>query len=75
MTHAINVCLIDFPCRGEEIVIPNEDNSYTIIINSRLSQEKQLLAYQHAMKHIENDDFEKADVQEIEAKSHGLRSI
>lgn len=71
MTPAVNVCLVNFPCRGEEMVIPNEDNSYTVIINSRLSQEKQMEAYIHAMKHITGNDFEKYDVQEIESRAHG----
>ena len=70
MTPTVNVCLVNFPCRGEEMVVPNEDNSYTVIINSRLSREKQLAAYMHAMKHISGNDFEKFDVQQIEAEAH-----
>lgn len=54
------------------MVVPNEDGSYTILINARLSQEGQLRAYQHAMKHIQNEDFEKSDVQSIEFKAHNL---
>lgn len=72
MTPTVNVCLVNFPCRGEEMVVPNEDNSYTVIINSRLSREKQLAAYVHAMKHITENDFEKFDVQEIESDTHGI---
>lgn len=70
MTPAVNVCLVDFPCRGEEMVVPNEDNSYTVIINSRLSKEKQMEAYMHAMRHITGNDFEKFDVQQIESEAH-----
>lgn len=70
MTPAVNVCLVDFPCCGEEMVVPNEDNSYTVIINSRLSKEKQMAAYMHAMRHIAENDFEKFDVQRIEAEAH-----
>ena len=70
MTPTVNVCLVNFPCRGEEMVVPNEDNSYTVIINSRLSKEKQMAAYMHAMKHISGNDFEKYDVQQIEAEAH-----
>ena len=74
MMPAVNVCLVDFPCSGEEMIVPNEDSSYTIIINSRLSRERQLAAYMHALKHIAGNDFEKYDVQEIEGNAHKLNS-
>lgn len=73
MTHEVNVVLIDFPAKGKEMVIPNEDGSYTVLINAKLSHNMRLEAYEHAMKHIENDDFEKDDVQQIEAKTHGVK--
>lgn len=52
------------------MVIKNEDGSYTILINAKLSDQGQLLAYKHALKHITNEDFEKIDVQEIEHAAH-----
>lgn len=70
MTPDINICLVDFPCPGEEMIIPNEDTSYTILINSRLSHESQMRAYYHAIRHLQNSDFEKSDVQEIEYDAH-----
>ena len=45
---------------------PNEDGSFTIIINARISQARQMIAYQHALAHIMRDDFGKADADEIE---------
>ena len=54
------------------MVVPNEDGSYTILINAKLSQEAQLKAYQHALNHIKNEDFEKYDVQDIEFQAHDL---
>lgn len=72
MTQDVNVCVIDFKgIPGKELVTENEDGSYTILINARLSHEGQLQAYEHAMKHINNDDFRKEDVQKIEAVAHG----
>lgn len=72
MTPDVNVSVIDFKgIPGRELVTENEDGSYTILINARLSYQGQLDAYQHAMKHIENDDFRKQDVQKIEAVAHG----
>lgn len=56
------------------MVVQNEDDSYTILINAKLSQDGQLKAYQHALTHINNKDFEKSDIQNIELHAHGLKS-
>ena len=52
------------------MVIQNEDGSYTILINAKLSDAGRIEAYQHAVKHILADDFYKSDVQEIESNAH-----
>lgn len=71
MTPDVNVVVIDFKtARGNEMVSFNEDGSYTILINARLSYSGQLKAYEHAMKHIASDDFQNDDVQAIEYKAH-----
>lgn len=54
------------------MVVQNEDGSYTILINAKLSQDGQLKAYQHALSHIYNEDFEKSDIQSIEFAAHEL---
>ena len=73
MTPVVNVQVLDMKtCSGAELVTPNEDGSYTILINSRLSYEMQRAAFLHAMAHILNDDFEKENVQQIEAAAHGI---
>ena len=54
------------------MVVQNEDDSYTILINAKLSQDGQLKAYQHALNHIKNEDFEKSDVQSIELHAHEI---
>lgn len=61
-----------FPLPGwcREAVTPNDDGSYTILINQDLSVEQQLKAYRHAMWHVTNKDFEREDVQEIEWRAH-----
>lgn len=67
----IFVQLVDFKdIPGEEMVTPNSDGSYTILINARISHDRQLDALDHAMRHIKNNDFEKRDVQQIEAAAH-----
>ena len=52
MTPDVNVKLINFPNAGKEMVVPNEDGSYTILINAKLSYEDQVKAYEHAMRHL-----------------------
>lgn len=47
---------------------PTDD--YVIIINSRLSDQAQREAFRHEMWHIQNHDFEKPDVQQIEYEAH-----
>lgn len=50
----------------EEEVHPNEDGSFSIFINARLNWERQMAAYQHAIRHIMEDDFSKDCADEIE---------
>lgn len=68
----INVQILDMDTLIPEQLVKNPDNSYTIFINARLSREAQLKAYQHALNHIKNEDFEKYDVQDIEFQAHDL---
>lgn len=67
----INVTVIDFKnTKSKEMVTENPDGSYSIFINARFSYEEQYKAFNHALKHIKANDFQKADVQEIEAIAH-----
>lgn len=71
MTLDVNVILADMPGTISAYSVANPDLSYTIVLNSRLNYERQLLAYYHEMKHIENGDYDKkcsADI--IECYSH-----
>lgn len=64
----INTKLIDMDVLVGEQIIKNNDDSYTILLNSRLSHERQIECYRHALCHINNGDFEKecsADLIEI----------
>lgn len=54
-----------------EVITENEDSSFTIFINANLCESKRLKAINHAIRHIKGRDFEKVDVQEIEADAHG----
>ena len=67
----ISVHFVDFHVTGiDEQVILNKDGSYTILIDARASYEAQAEAYEHAMSHIRNMDFQKDVVQQIEAAAH-----
>lgn len=72
MTPDVNTFLVNFPSPGNEMVVQNEDGTYTVLINAKLSQDGQLKAYQHAINHITNGDFEKSEVQSIELHAHEL---
>ncbi len=66
----INTLLIDMDVLISEQVFENSDDSYTILLNSRLSHQRLLEAYNHALKHIKNHDFEKKEVEKIERDAH-----
>lgn len=53
-----------------EAVTENEDGSYTIFVNNNLCESKRIRAIKHAIDHIENRDFGKEDIQEIEFEAH-----
>ena len=68
----INTRLIDMDVLVGEQIIKNNDDSYTILLNARLSHERQLECYRHALLHINNEDFEKDNADKIEYKAHGV---
>lgn len=55
----INVQLLNMDTKIPEQLIKNDDDSYTIFLNARLSQESRLKSYYHALRHILGNDFEK----------------
>ena len=71
MKLVINTRLIDMDVLVGEQVIKNNDDSYTILLNARLSHERQLECYKHALLHINNEDFEKDNADVIEFNAHG----
>lgn len=70
MKNDIYVYVKDMPTKVHEAVCPCDDG-YTVYLNSKLSQLQQEEALRHAIKHIENNDFEsEEDVQTIEVRAH-----
>ena len=64
----------DLPPKMHEFVTPCADG-YTVYIDAKLDREHQCRAYDHALKHIENGDFDQFSefhIHEIELKAHGL---
>ena len=68
----INRQLLDMDTKIPEHLIKNNDDSYTVFLNARLSQESRLKSYYHALQHIAEHDFEKENVQEIEWETHDI---
>lgn len=69
--HEAVVVKMTLPPEVEEAVTPNEDGTHTIVINDRITEEKALRAYHHALRHIEAGDFQSGeDAQTIERRAH-----
>lgn len=67
---------IELPNGIHEMVVPNsDDDGFTIYIDSRLPDDKAEAAYQHALKHIIDNDFSKMCVQKIEHTAHQLEAV
>lgn len=73
MEEGIFTYYVDLPTTIRSFVVSNNDMSFTILINSRMGSNQQLLAYIHEMEHIKNGDYDKrcsADL--IELAAHGI---
>ena len=66
----INVQILDMDTKVPEHLVKNNDDSYTIFLNARMSHENQVASYYHALKHIERNDYNMENVQEIEKNAH-----
>lgn len=68
----LNIVFADMDTRIKEQVIYNTDGSYTILLNARHSHDSLKKAFDHALDHIRNNDWEKSDVQLIESRAHHI---
>lgn len=73
MTPDVNCCVANLPTSIPAFVIPDTDGNYTIVLNARHTHEQHLISYYHEMKHIENGDYEKNNVDLIEIFAHELK--
>lgn len=75
MTPVHNIQYCDLPTTVHSFVRANPDDTYTIVINARLSNDARLEAYNHELEHIKNGDFDydiNSDVDQIELQAHAL---
>lgn len=66
----INVQLLNMDTKIPEQLVKNDDDSYTIFLNARLTQESRVKSYIHDLKHIEENDFFKENADKIEFDTH-----
>ena len=70
MISNIYTQLADLPAAIKGFVRLNEDESYTIILNSRLSYQSNADTYVHELEHIKHGDYDKLSADNIEQKAH-----
>ena len=70
----VNTILLDTPTPIKGQTIKNEDGSYSIFLNARMASNQIEKTFEHEIEHIKNEDFEKEQVQRIEAYAHSLKS-
>lgn len=64
------VVLYNLPTSIKGYTVKNIDDTYTILLNSRLTYEQNVKSYKHELKHINNNDFDKDNVDLIEIDAH-----
>ena len=60
------VRLVDLPIGVHGFIVPNDDGTYSVYINSRDSSVRQRQACKHERKHIARNDFSRDNVHEAE---------
>ena len=65
------IILRDMPTTVKAVTVKNEDDTYTILVNSKLNYEQQQESFIHEIMHIINCDFEKdEDISILEHNAH-----
>lgn len=67
----IRTVLADLPEEVGGYTVQDADDFYTIILNSRMNRDKNVLTYRHELRHIIGNDFKENDANEIEKEAHG----
>lgn len=58
------------PAGFHGMVVRNDDDTYTILLDPNDSSDQILETYLHELNHISNNDFNKEDIQAVEAAAH-----
>lgn len=72
MTQDVNCIMLDMPSQIKGYTISNPDNSFTVVLNSKLTHEQRLISYRHEINHIQHRDFEFSNADDIEIRSHNI---
>ena len=68
----IFVKLMDLPCSVRGFT-KKHAKGCTIVLNSRMSREQNIITYKHELKHISEGHLDReVNVQEVESELHGL---
>lgn len=71
-----NLTIYRVPMKVGEAISPNaDDDGYTAYVAEDAEGYQAVLEALHAKEHADDSDFQKASVQQIEAKAHGLPTI
>ena len=66
------VRLVPLPVKVEGVTLPNEDGSFDVYINSRLSPARQQETLEHELRHIRQEHFYlDLDVERMERQADG----
>lgn len=74
MNKDIKVIYADLPTSVKAFTVLT-DGYYTIVLNQNLTREQNEISYMHELIHIANNDYEKLDIQSIEANAHRKGAI
>lgn len=66
----IRIYLMDLPHAVRGYTVKNEDDSYSIFLNARLSAQMQKETYDHEMRHIDHQDYGDVNVSYLEKIRH-----
>ena len=65
------VRMIDFPTtKVRACITENEDGDTIIFVNAKLAHDERIRGYLHEMRHKNNNDFRKENIQEVERDAH-----
>lgn len=71
MIDGVNIGFLEHaPAGFHGMVVKNDDGFYTILLDPNDTFEQRMKTVQHELKHIYNNDFDKEDIQAVEAAAH-----